>query len=452
MLKRVRWGAMLGALVLVTAACGWSMVGSDAARGGFSRFEQVITPANVGALTEKWRALPGSGTSAPVVGGGRLFVSTQPAENVPGGLSAYDATGAACTGAAPATCLPIWSKTFATQYGVRPPISPPLLTSSFVSASGTHDTQTLAMIPNNNSIYTTNVEHVGGSFDPASGVAVLGDTRDGAASAATGGNGIFGYHHTTYEWPGLRIPVTFLLASVPANEGLSFSIRGQWGVSGNPNFVGSAPAVADGSLFIMRPGELLSYDAHGRTSCGQDPAWHSQLCSPMWTGTLSHLGAYDGMPAVANGRVYAPARDGAVEVFASAGCGAATCAPGWTAQAGSSHIAPVSVTDDTLFAASDDGRLYAFDAAGCGATTCQPTWSANLGSAAHAPSVAGSVLFTGTEDGQLYAFDAAGCGRATCTPLWIGNVGAPIRTAPAISNGRVFVTDIAGVVHAFALA
>lgn len=454
MQKRVWWFAMLGALVLVTAACDWSMVGFNAGRSGFNFFEKAITPTNVGALTETWRAAPGSGTSAPVVGGGRLFVTTQPVGTTAGGLSAYNATGAGCAGAAPATCSPIWSKTFETQKGSHPPISPPLLTRSYVSASGTLDIRSLAQIPRNTSIYTTNVERSGGSFDPASGLAATGETRDGAAPSASAGDAIFGYRRDAFPYIVLVLyyAATYVLASVPADEGSSFSIRGQEGIYGNPDFIGSAPAVADGNLFITRPGELQTYDAHGRVSCAQVFAWHDNVCTPMWTGTLSHPGTFDGMPAVARDRVYAPALDGAVEVFDSTGCGATTCAPLWTAHAGSSHIAPVSVTDDTLFAASDDGHLYAFDAAGCGAATCQPKWSADLGSAVHAPSVAGSVLFTGSEDGHLYAFDANGCGHPTCTPLWTGNVGAPIRTAPVISDGRVFVTDTAGTVHAFGLA
>ena len=165
MTRQLRWFALIGALVLVTAACDWSMIGFNAGRSSFNLFEKKITPANVGGLAELWNATAGSGTSAPVVGDGRLFVSTQPVGTTPGGLSAYDAAGAACSGAAPATCTPIWSKTFETANGVHPPVSPPLLTRSYVSASGTHDTQSLAHIPRNTSIYTTDVEHIGGSFD-----------------------------------------------------------------------------------------------------------------------------------------------------------------------------------------------------------------------------------------------------------------------------------------------
>jgi hypothetical protein len=61
------------------------------------------------------------------------------------------------------------------------------------------------------------------------------------------------------------------------------------------------------------------------------------------------------------------------------------------------------------------------------------------------------VLFTASSDGHLRAFDAAGCGQATCSPLLDANVGTPLKGAPAIGDGRVFVTDTAGVLHAYGL-
>ena len=65
---------------------------------------------------------------------------------------------------------------------------------------------------------------------------------------------------------------------------------------------------------------------------------------------------------------------------------------------------------------------------------------------------AGSVLFTGSEDGALFAFDARGCGGTTCSALWGRRIGVPIHSAPVVSDQRVFVTDTAGVVHAFGLS
>lgn len=450
---RLRVVALLGALVLIAAACDWSSVGFDATRGGYSAFDRHITTDNVTDLSERWRADAGNQASAPAIRDGRLFVSYQPTADTPGGLRAYDATGANCTGSAPATCLPLWSNPLAGQSGSRPPISPPLLNKGYVSAEGTVEIRSLAHIPRNTTIYTTDIERVGGSFDPATGTSLDGEARDGAASGATVGDSVFGYVHSVTCPPaflGLVCgPITYLEASNSADAGSSFSIRGDASGFGNPDFIGSAPAIADGSLFIMRPNELQAYDSHGVVSCGQSASWLTYLCSPVWTGTLSQPGAFDGMPAVAKGRVYVPELNGAVEVFDAAGCGAATCTPSWTAHAGNVHIAPVAVTDTELFVSSDDGHLYAFPSAGCGTATCEPTWTANLPSGPHAPSIAGSVLFVGTNNGTVAAFNVDGCGQSTCNPLWSANVGAPITTAPAIADGRVFVTDTFGTIHAF---
>ena len=56
-----------------------------------------------------------------------------------------------------------------------------------------------------------------------------------------------------------------------------------------------------------------------------------------------------------------------------------------------------------------------------------------------------------TSDGHLEAFDAGGCGQATCNALTSIAVGNPVKTAPAVGSGRVFVTDTMGTVHAYGL-
>ena len=61
------------------------------------------------------------------------------------------------------------------------------------------------------------------------------------------------------------------------------------------------------------------------------------------------------------------------------------------------------------------------------------------------------AVFVGSSDGHLRAFAAGGCGKKTCTALWDTNVGTPIATAPAVSDGRVVVTDTSGTLHAYGL-
>ncbi len=447
--SRIRVAGLLLALVLVAAACDWSSVGFDATRGSYSAFDTKITPGNVTGLTQRWKADGGFQASAPVVIQGRIFVSTQPSGTTAGGLVAYNADGVGCSSASPATCTPLWSKSFPGDHS-NPAISPPLLTDGYVSADGV-DVQTFMPFPNIGA-YDVNIQHVGGSFDPATGSPTLGETRDGAAPAATVAHAVYGYRSNRHEVIDTNRfkshdVARYLVASVPADQGKSFDI---WGTTYAPtDYVGSAPAVSDGTLFMMRPDQLQAYDAHGQVNCNTSLYVSGYSCSPIWTGTLSQSGAFDGMPAIAKGRVYVPELNGGVEVFDARGCGQPTCASQWTAHAGSVHIAPVAVTDTTLFVTSDDGHLYAFPSAGCGSATCEPTWTANIPSGPHAPSVAGSVLFVGTNNGTLAAFNTNGCGQNTCTPLWTTNVGAPISTAPVVSDGRVFVTDTAGTVHAY---
>lgn len=443
--SRFRTIALLGVLAVIAAACDWSSVGFDAARGGYNGFDQRLTPANVSGLTERWTAAVGFHASAPVVGGGRVFATTQQSGTTPGELDAYDATGAGCTGPAPSACSPLWSTPVGTP-SFSAPVSAPLLAVGRVWAAGAHFALPLTSI---DSWY-----YVGGGFDPSTGElvepgSVVRPPFTEAAPAASANGTIFGYRQIGFATDASpRFATEVLLSATAKNgDGLSFDIP----------MIGSAPAVRDGAMYVMTPEGLLAFDATGHTGCRQPNPFESialhpiqWTCAPIWTGTMSHSGAFDGMPAAAKGRVYVPELNGNVEVFA-AGCGSATCTPTWTAHAGSLHVAPVAVTDTTLFVSSDDGHLYAFPSAGCGATTCEATWNANIPSGPRAPSVAGSVLFVGTNNGTLAAYNANGCGSATCTPLWSGNVGAPINTAPVISDGHVFVTDTSGIIHAFAL-
>jgi outer membrane protein assembly factor BamB len=54
----------------------------------------------------------------------------------------------------------------------------------------------------------------------------------------------------------------------------------------------------------------------------------------------------------------------------------------------------------------------------------------------------------GGQDGRVYAFDANGCGARTCSPPGSAATGSPVRWAPAISAGRVYVTNDNGDLYA----
>ncbi len=444
MRRQGRFVGLLGVLVLVVAACDWSMVGFGAGRSGFSSSEKSITPGNVGSLVEQWRGNAGNEGSAPVVGDGRVFLTTQPDRTgTPAKLIAFDAAGAGCTGEQPRVCNPTWTRTFPVPPGANDlmKVATPVFAAGKVWSGGA----SLRAFTSIEDYASGNWNyHVGGAFDPATGASAPGPLLSTEAAPVAIANGVaYGYY--SYA--------TFQITDRPATQRHLGLVAQRIDGSGTAlggflrYFVSSAPAVAGGLLYFMNNDRLTVWDAIAPPSCNVTQPG----CVPLWSGLLASQGGWDDMPAVANGLVYVPQMNGDVEVFNATGCGAPTCTPAWTADARSVHVVPVAVTDSALFVSSDDGNMYAFNATGCGAPTCAPLWRASIPSGPKAPSVAGSVVFVGATDGTLAAFDAAGCGTTTCRPLWSKNVGADIRTAPVISGGRVFVTDDSGGVHAFGL-
>ncbi|MEO6467984.1 MAG: PQQ-binding-like beta-propeller repeat protein [Acidimicrobiia bacterium] len=447
MRRQTRFVGLLGFIVLTAAACDWTMVGFGPGRTGFSGSEKTITPSNVGSLVEQWTATAGNQVSGPVVGDGRVFVTTQADRTgVPAALMAFDAAGSGCPGSQPRICPAAWRKTFPTPANALNPmnIASPVFAAGKVWSGGAslHALISVEDFGSGNWNY-----HVGGAFEPATGATAPGPVVATEAAPAAVVDGIaYGYY--SYA--------TFCICDRPATQShtslIGTRLDGTGSVFGLPLFSqgASAPTLAGGRVYLMSGNALDVWDAGSPPDCTITQI--SARCFPLWSGQLAGEAGWDDMPAVANGLVYVPELSGDVEVFQAAGCGAKTCTPSWTADAGSAHVVPVAVTDAALFVSSDDGHLYAFKANGCGAATCSPVWSASLPSGAHVPSVAGSVVFVGANDGTLAAFNAAGCGKTTCNPLWSTNVGATIRNAPVISAGRVFVTDDAGAIHAFGLA
>ncbi len=214
-------------------------------------------------------------------------------------------------------------------------------------------------------------------------------------------------------------------------------------------------AVDSGDSLEHVPGYVRTFDASGETNCSGTPS----ICAPLWTATFT--GSAAAAPAVVNGVAYVSTEVGLL-AFDAAGvtnCSGTpkTCTPLWTGDATSIYEASPLVWNGTIYAASTQGTVYAVDAAGvknCAGTpkTCAPVWTATPGDSIHAPpAAANGVLYVGTlgDTTSLYAFDAAGvtnCSGAprTCTPLWRGNrpLGSgPVRSAPAIANGVVYVGD-----------
>lgn len=449
MTRHVRWFGLIATLLLVTAARDWSMVGFGPGRTAFSAKESKITPVNVSGLTERWSSVAGTGTSSPVTSGGRVFVTTQPVGNTaPGELRAYDGSG--CPSQTPAPCSPVWSVSMRLPVDniQFPLVAPPLVAGGKVWAGSQGFDFSLVTRFLVYPFFT-----FGGGFDPSTGAKLEEGSFSQQYPLESAGT-MFGYVQNAFFNP----------SSIGGNRYMSYPslvARPTNGTGGESTILINPPvgptAIVGGSIYILANDSVLAFDAAASPAqcaasfpapSGFFPAFS---CRPKWSARLGHAGGFDALPTVTHGRVYVPELNGNIDVFDAAGCGAITCPPLWTAHAGSVHIGPLAVTDDTMFAASDDGHLYALSPEGCGAPTCESMWSSNVGSPLHSPSVAGSVLFAGSEDGHLYAFDATGCGRVTCTSKWAGVTRATVRTAPVISDGRVFVTDDTGALHAFAL-
>lgn len=433
---------MVVALVVVAAACDWTTVGFDASRSGWNAPDTALTPANVATLTQKWTAALGSTSgSDPVVVGGKVFASSSAVDATAGALRSFDAKGVTgCTGPSPATCTPLWSVDYPPGDifpNLPTTVSAPTVTGGIVAVG----LQTL--------------HRFGGTaiaaYNAGTGAPAFSATGGGYPSLAAASGRIFASVTAIGQRSPAFISVTYLAAVDAVTGATHFVATNESGSSF------SDPAIANGGLFAVAGGGVLqAFDAAGSTGCSQfhSPAWPDNIvfapkfCYPLWSATLPN--ASYARPTVANGLVYVGDSAGTVSAFRAAGCGAPTCAAIWTGQAGTS-ASTLAVTGTSVFVGSSDGHLYAFPAKGCGKATCSPTWTATTGPAVGAPSIAGSVLFVGSSDGHLRAFGANGCGKQTCTPLWDTNVGTPLRGAPAVSDGRVFVTDTAGTLHAYGL-
>lgn len=237
------------------------------------------------------------------------------------------------------------------------------------------------------------------------------------------------------------------------------------------NDITGTPAVAGDRVLVASADRFLHvFDARG---CG------TALCTALWRGRLSN-GAIDSSVSVSGDFAFVGDYGGRLSAFALAGCGQDVCDPAWTAQAGAHEQMNSSPTvgagmvfvQTTISTPSDmTGRLLVFPAAGCGAASCAPLWSADLGGPAgttSSPLVAGSEVIVGSSRrfggpnhrDHLFAFPAAGCGAPVCAPTRSFDVGPDgIDTTPAVSGHMLFASTNAspdpntvGVVAAFDLA
>ncbi len=391
--------ALLGALVLLTAGCDWTMYRYGPAHTGYNNTENTINVGNVANLAPRFVAPGGSldFDSSPAVANGVVYAGTED------GLYAFDAKGVTNCSGTPKTCAPLWrSYQRNTGPGVSPAVAGGMV--YFSSESGTLEA------------YDANgVTNCSGTPKICSPLWTAPIGGGSSGSAPTVANGVLYIGIWAFDAKG-----------VTNCSGAPKVCSPLWTASAGGG--DSSPAVANGIVYFGGGDQLDAYDANGVTNCSGTP----KVCSPLWSAGSDPTGS----PAVANGIVYTDTLNGL------AAFNAATGAPRW--QVGVHCVycdsSPAVANGVVYIGGGITERLYAYDAA-----SGQLDWSFRARDFVRSsPSVANGVVYIGAFDSRVYAFDAAGavsCSGTpkTCAPLWNFDTGSSIFSAPAIANGVVYI-------------
>jgi len=403
--------------------CGATISGSAvAARSAGTRIPR---------LTKLWTdRLIGTGT-APVIDDGVLFVTA-----VKSDVYAFDATCAP----APAACTKhlLWEHRYPRSDG-----KPTVLSSAGAGDGNVYvGWNQYAEHPSNGTGYAGEEE----AFTEATGAPVFSSGQGGTSTSVVAGGLVYS------DWQAYLGPDVTLTGTEALN-----ATTGQPVFTAEPGFNPiSAPAVVDGTLFLASDNSLDAFDASGSPCPSLQAPEVTQVlyglgfpvaCAPQWSGAAA--GTITGTPVVAGGEVYVGASNGVLYAFPEAGCGGVTCTPDWTATVGGSITSSVAVNGTTVFVGSSAGTLDAFPVGGCGSSTCSPEWSATVGGSLSTPTVDGSLIYVASTNDLLDAFPTTGCGNPTCSAVWQANVHKPVDTAPATSNGVIFVTDTHHTLYAY---
>jgi outer membrane protein assembly factor BamB len=456
---RVR-AVMLVALVVLLAACDWTMSGYDAGNTGFNPSEPELGVGDVGALTQSWASMPKNVTNParPAVAGGVVYLGRSD-----GVLSALREGG--CGG----LCQPLW--TASTGSGI---VTSPVVADGIVYVASFDAIRAFA---------------VRADFPNCGGSPVLQCAPVWTASVAG-------------RSPSSPVVVHGILYAVFSGQLEAFDARGQVGCSGTPKTCQplwgaavlptgasiGAPTVADGKVYVSLDGGRPSppnsamvavYDAAGVDHCAGAPKTCSPVRALLPTCSFQTLIGCDlSYPVVSGGKVFVASAaydaTGGTEysLHAFDAAGVMNCASGQRAPVDCTPIwggsglhgnQPPAVAGQTVFA---QGGVLAFDAAGAtgcaGAPHVNPDYpvctprqlSPALGMYA-LPAVADGVVYSGSTDldlskpDTLYMWNAAGSCTGICPP--ISTIALPHGTftngidsrsnlnGPVVANGAVYV-------------
>jgi outer membrane protein assembly factor BamB len=386
-------GIVVALIALSTSGC-WLQTGAGPGHQSFVS-EVTLTSSNEATLHQVWSKNVGAfPLSAPIVNGGRLFVSGSTfvtALNAATGVQAWQ------TDTTFATYSPSLGELAVYQNRVQVPYSIYSFggSYSFDPATGTYtDSGTQQTFPYNAPVVA------GGTLVTDIGAANQG----GALSAVQYGNQV-GFINF---WSNIG-------AARPATVPM---------VRGNQVFVGSETSVL----------------AFPTDSC--TPAAIPTDCAPSWT---TDVGSTAGMPAsLSPTQLAVPLANGDVAVL-----DAATGAVQWTAHTGSTAAQSPAIDAANIYVGTSDGKVRTFPVAGCGSATCSATTTSTAAGAAitSQPVVAGGVVYVGTGNGKVVAFDTSGNQLAALTV----NAGAS-RVSVIEDGATVYATTDNGTAAAFRAA
>jgi hypothetical protein len=425
------FAVVLGALMLVSSACGpvdWPMFGFDPGHSSSST-DTSIGPSDVPALMiNDWTGSLGSMPLSPIVVGNRVFVTAGHE------LYAFDTSPNPCAWPPVLTCA-LWQG--AIPGGYAPAYA-------------------------NGVVYVSTGDHRVYAFD---GAGTVGCSAGTCLPLRTYDNGS--------AIVGPPVVVNGMLYVVTGAGLMAFDASGKTNCSGTPvsctplwtapitdqglgdqdlTEMGSAPAVADGKVYVDG-NSVYVFDAAGTTNCAGVP----KVCNPLWTSP--QVTETRPSPVVANGVLFTGTT--AYDATGTVNCSGVpkTCLPLFTLQASNLLISPPAVANGVVFLAAHDGNLDAFDATGhtgCGGTpaVCTPLWTASA--AGGTPAVANGIVYVAGGIGQVLAFDAAGSNGCsgtpkTCSPIWSASTSgkAGLVPGPVVSHGYVYVPAVDGNLYGF---
>ncbi len=239
----------------------------------------------------------GAARSAPAVADGRVYMTVSRSAETDDGpnisVAAYDAVGQVGCSGAPKVCEPLWQSS-----ALGDPVSSPSIDHGVLYA---FDGEVLSAL---DATGTTNCSGTPKICTPLwTSVSRPAFPLDAAGVAVTGG---VVYAGTAGSAPGAPVGLA------------AFDATGVAGCTGTPivcsplwtSLRGSetAPAVANGVVYVTDTTGISAIDAHGIVNCSGVP----KVCLPVWTAAGPFAAS---SPSVVNGRVYVGGTDG-LHVFA----------------------------------------------------------------------------------------------------------------------------------------